>query len=265
MVEPPQIVRRLPLNEHGRDFVIGDVHGAYDLVKQGMRAVSFDRAHDRLFVVGDLIDRGPGSDRVVEFLSQPYVHAVRGNHDHFFCDLTLEEVRTLANVNFIGMRWAAAHDDQRVLAVQRALRQLPVAIEVQTSRGLVGLVHADVPSGMSWQDFVSNLERGDEDSLQCAFESRDRIKSRDESGVRGIGRVFVGHTVQWEGPRRLGNVFAIDTGAVFHEIDKGRGALTIASLVFSTKALGEGIAGAVHALTVDGSGEFGTYVRERGG
>lgn len=265
MGEGFQIVRRLPLNDHGRDFVIGDVHGAYDLVKKGMRAVSFDRSRDRLFVVGDLIDRGPGSDRVVEFLAQPYVHAVRGNHDHFFCDLTLEEVRTLANVNFSGMRWAAEQEDDRVLAVQSALRQLPVAIEVQTARGLVGLVHADVPPGMSWQEFVARLERGDDDALQCAVESRDRIQSRNDSGVSGIGRVFVGHTVQWDGPRRLGNVFAIDTGAVFQELDTGRGALTIASLVFSTKSLGEGMAGAVHALTVEGSGEFGVYARERGG
>ena len=31
----------------------------------------------------------------------------------------------------------------------------------------------------------------------------------------GIGRVFVGHTPQWGGLRRYGNVYAIDTGAVF--------------------------------------------------
>lgn len=63
----------LPCNHHGRDFVVGDIHGEYDLLLEAMRAVRFEPKNDRLLCVGDLIDRGPGSHRVRQFLSQPYV------------------------------------------------------------------------------------------------------------------------------------------------------------------------------------------------
>lgn len=66
-----RLFKKLGANEIGRDFVLGDIHGAYDLVIQGMREVRFNGHKDRLLVVGDLIDRGPGSHRVLEFLQQP--------------------------------------------------------------------------------------------------------------------------------------------------------------------------------------------------
>lgn len=86
----PPIVKRFPLNPKGRDFVIGDVHGTLSLVDRAMEALHFAPAQDRLFSVGDLIDRGPDSARVIEFLSRPYVHAVRGNHE----DMLLTEQST---------------------------------------------------------------------------------------------------------------------------------------------------------------------------
>lgn len=231
------IVKRLPANEIGRDFVVGDIHGAYNLVIQGMREVGFNGRQDRLLVVGDLIDRGPESHRVLEFLQQPYVHAVRGNHDDAFCSIDIDGIKTLAQMNYEGLGWAQDVPDERLLAIQQALAQLPVAIEVQTVRGTVGLVHANVPFGMDWPTFIERLECGDEHVIDIALNGRERIQRRDISGVRGVGRIYVGHTVQWNGPLQLGNVFAIDTGAVFREMKKNRGSLTMVNLLFRTGML----------------------------
>lgn len=233
----PSPVLRLPLNIQGRDFVIGDVHGSFDAVIQGMRAVKFDRTRDRLLCTGDLVDRGPGSHRVVEFLQQPYVHCVRGNHDDEFCSLDIEGLRTLGAVNWNGMGWVCNQSDERLLQVQDALRRLPLVIEVQTARGVVGIVHADVPAGMDWTTFVQCIEAGDEVVRDIALTGRDRIKSNDCSGVPGIGRLYVGHTIQWEGAKRLGNVYAVDTGAVFRELGKDKGCLTMANLLHMTGPL----------------------------
>jgi serine/threonine protein phosphatase 1 len=41
----------------GRDFVLGDLHGTTDLLRLLMEHVAFDPKKDRLFSVGDLIDR----------------------------------------------------------------------------------------------------------------------------------------------------------------------------------------------------------------
>ena len=134
-----QPVLRLPANIKGRDFVVGDIHGAYDLVLQGMRNVGFDADRDRLFCVGDLVDRGNGSARCKVFLQQPYVYAVRGNHDHDVATLTAEEARCLAAINFNGMAWLQFVSPQQLDEIQAALSRLPYVIEVQTARGMVGL------------------------------------------------------------------------------------------------------------------------------
>ncbi len=81
------MTKKLARNERGCDFVVGDIHGAFDLVLRAMDKARFDPAVDRLLSVGDLIDRGDGSHRCARFLAQPYVHAVRGNHEDMLLDL----------------------------------------------------------------------------------------------------------------------------------------------------------------------------------
>lgn len=78
---PPKLVRAMPANERGRDFVVGDLHGCFDLLDRLLEHVRFDPASDRLFSVGDLIDRGPDSPRCAEFLQVSWFHAVKGNHE----------------------------------------------------------------------------------------------------------------------------------------------------------------------------------------
>lgn len=77
----PPLVRVLPSNQVGRDFVIGDLHGCFDLLDRLLDHVRFDPACDRLFSVGDLIDRGPDSLRSLGFLGAPWFYAVKGNHE----------------------------------------------------------------------------------------------------------------------------------------------------------------------------------------
>lgn len=231
------VVRRLPMNTVGRDFVIGDVHGGFDAVVEGMRAVKFDRARDRLLCTGDLVDRGPGSHRVVEFLQKPYVHSARGNHDDDISSLDLVSLRLLGRANWNGMSWVCGLSDERLEQVQAALKALPVAMEIETPRGLVGIVHADVPATMDWKTFLQRLEAGDEGVRETALTGRDRIKRNDCRGVPGVGRLYVGHTIQWDSPKRLGNVFVVDTGSVFREIDKGKGFLTMANVLHVTAPL----------------------------
>lgn len=84
--KPSSLVRALSSNQVGRDFVVGDLHGCFGLLDRLLDHVRFDAACDRLFSVGDLIDRGPDSLRSLEFLDAPWFYAVKGNHE----DLLLE-------------------------------------------------------------------------------------------------------------------------------------------------------------------------------
>ena len=237
-------VLRFPCNTEGRDFVVGDVHGAFTLVVQGMRQAKFNPAVDRLFAVGDLIDRGDESARVAKFLAQPYVHAVRGNHEDALTALyengppDPEVLRVVARWQGMGEWWFHTVDSVRQ-DILTAISRLPLAIEVETERGTVGLIHADVPKGMSWPQFLAALEVGDSCAINTCLEGRDRIKRDDHSGVEGVGRVFVGHTIRHGGPSQFGNVFAIDTGAIFGLKSEGvrPGHLSMARLDANTAAL----------------------------
>lgn len=248
---PPgfQPVRRLPLNRVGRDFAVGDVHGAYDLVIDAMRKVRFDRTRDRLLSVGDLVNRGDDSARALAFLSQPYVYAIRGNHEDLWEELYFdgpprpEVVEAISNVFNLRMDWWQSTPPAKRDTLVAKFAQLPFAMEVQTHRGTVGLVHGDVPADMPWQTFIDRIEAGDEDTIHTALWGRDRSRTDDHSGVEGVGRVFVGHTPHIAGATRRGNVVSIDTGAIFGLLNAqpGHGHLTMANLAFKTESLDAGM------------------------
>lgn len=83
-----------------------------------MEKANFDQAADRLFSVGDLIDRGSGSHRCVRFLAQPYVHAVHGNHEEMLIEIYQDGEPAPEILQFIARRngfgwWLNTKDSQR--------------------------------------------------------------------------------------------------------------------------------------------------------
>jgi hypothetical protein len=73
--------RRIAANTRGRDLAVGDIHGHFQRLQQCLDGVGFNPAVDRLFSVGDLVDRGPHSAQALDWLAQPWFHAVQGNHE----------------------------------------------------------------------------------------------------------------------------------------------------------------------------------------
>ncbi len=205
------VIKRFKQNLNGTDYVVGDIHGEFVKLVEGLRALKFNPKFDRVFSVGDLVDRGANSPAALKWLAQPWFHAVLGNHEEMLLESFGNEKMMCLMLDNGGDWWLHA-DEQMQYRFQKALYRLPLAIEVATEKGNIGIVHADIPSRMSWQNFIARLEANDKKVREIALWSRIRSTSILSKPVDGIFRVYCGHTVVDE-PKIIKNVHFIDTGA----------------------------------------------------
>lgn len=205
-------VVRFPRNTLGRDLAVGDVHGHFPRLREALDVVGFEPARDRLFSVGDLVDRGPCSEAVLQWLDQPWFHPVQGNHEALAINhvrgrwLDYDMYRAAGGGWFLDLQ-----PEQQVLFAER-FEALPLALEIDTAQGPVGILHADCPC-LRWADLLASLQQlplGPQVAEVCQW-SRQRLQDGNTRGVDGLRALLVGHTPQRE-VRVLGNVWHIDTG-----------------------------------------------------
>lgn len=78
----------LDLTEECKDkrvFIVGDVHGTYHEFIRLMEKSSYNPAEDILIFTGDLVDRGPGIDKIIIWHGiNKNAYSVMGNHEYKF-------------------------------------------------------------------------------------------------------------------------------------------------------------------------------------
>jgi serine/threonine protein phosphatase 1 len=199
-----QTVLHVEKNIIGRDFVSGDIHGCFDDLEAELEKVKFDRTQDRLFCVGDLIDRGPQSELAVNYLTQPWFFSVSGNHEHMFLMANSNSVkRFYYRINHMknGGEWAYDMPRKKIKECWKLIRKLPLIIHVGDSI----IIHAALPAVNS----LNVIEKKQNKYLETILWHRGTYPS---ILLPDINQVYVGHTIVSE-PTRHGIVRNIDTGA----------------------------------------------------
>lgn len=140
-------------NASGRDFVVGDLHGCYAELVSALSSVGFDASCDRLFSVGDLVDRGTDSLSTLRLLKEPWFFAVQGNHESMMLsafDRYDSSYHLPTDFVFNGGSWAygLSSDDQQELVDELLplVEGLPYVRSVMDENGEVAfhVAHAEL-------------------------------------------------------------------------------------------------------------------------
>lgn len=109
--ETPKHINLVSPKTGGRQLVIGDVHGCHKTLDALLRKLEVSPV-DQLFFLGDLINRGPDSGKVLDQIIRLndngfQVFALRGNHEQLVLDsakVSNEELRaTLESRNALSL------------------------------------------------------------------------------------------------------------------------------------------------------------------
>jgi len=195
---------RLEKNTVGRDFVCGDIHGCFDDLEDELIKIRFDKTSDRLFCVGDLIDRGPRSELATKYMTSDWFFTVMGNHENMFLMANMDVPNRdmhLENHILNGGEWAYEMDSKNAKAMLSAISKLPLVIQV----GDVIIVHAALPDIES----LKEIERDPVSYMDTILWVRGEYPPLD---IPGISKVYVGHSIVGK-PKQNGKYINIDTGA----------------------------------------------------
>jgi bis(5'-nucleosyl)-tetraphosphatase (symmetrical) len=94
-------------------YAIGDIQGCYDELRRALDVVDFDAAVDRLWCVGDLVNRGPKSLEVLRFIRDLGKAAicVLGNHDLHLLALAAGNSKHRNEASLAGVLTASDRDE----------------------------------------------------------------------------------------------------------------------------------------------------------
>lgn len=202
-------------------IVIGDIHGCYKTLMALIAQLPKDIP---LVFCGDLIDRGPDSKSVVDFVKNNNHYCVSGNHEDMMVKAEdfWEDERLFLDNGGIETRKSYGetldNPSQDYKDAVEWMKSLPVAIEfmnVKNSEGMRLLVSHSSAHGV-WGKL----------NKQNEYLWKQEIMWNRLPNIRAMKNIYnvFGHTPQSNGPRIKIPYANIDTGCVYDQ--EGYGKLT---------------------------------------
>lgn len=170
-----------------RIVIVSDLHGNLEAL------AALPRNYDQLWVLGDLVNYGPDSKKVVDFVRQRAVQVVRGNHDHALaCG---EDPQCHGRFRALAKATARFTQEQLTPADQDYLAGLPLQLELQKDRTRFWLCHAR-PSNPLY-----------------GYAPTDSESWREECSRLPADILLVGHT-HTQFVKKIGNCLLVNPGSL---------------------------------------------------
>jgi len=211
-------------------YAIGDLQGCYEELQQLLKKITFDPSKDRLWFVGDLVNRGPASVECLRFVKSlgPLAVTVLGNHDlHLLAAAegfrkphkndTLDDILNASDrddlLDWLRQRPLMHFDHGHVLvhagllpdwSVEKALslaREVENQLQAANYRDFFAMMYGDKPA--QWDDALTGFDR-----LRIVVNAMTRLRFCTQQGrmdfdAKGeTDAAPVGHLPWFEIPNR---------------------------------------------------------------
>ncbi|MCY9861194.1 metallophosphoesterase [Vibrio coralliirubri] len=265
----------------GRVFFVTDIHGQDEMFFEALKMLQFvnypyeGEKADKLFGLGDMVDRGDGSLNVMSaFRHNPNYESLEGNHERimYLGTRTLPQISKY-NSNAVirgvdrehwlsqGGDWMSQHDFNAVREMADWADTLPFAAELHIDGKVIGLTHAEVvanelATGGFEQDWFNDKNVMWEYTVRAAqtFTDKQKFNWREayeyamtfcrkavrhnmELNVIGVDAVLHGHTIQEYNPLQQGNSLYFDNGCFIKNTDNEKHPLNILEYAPSEDAI----------------------------
>lgn len=187
-------------------IIIGDIHGCYAELMDLLDKVA-PSADDRIIALGDIVDRGPDSDKVLEFFRDtPNATSLMGNHEHKHVRSACGETRPAISQVIVKLQLEDAYPQWvEFMAGFSSHIELPEAILVH------GFFEPDVPLAEQDEEVMIGTASGEE--RVC-----DRYFNHWYENYAGPKPLITGHHSylrNGEPVIRDGLFYGIDTGCAY--------------------------------------------------
>ena len=194
------------------------MHGCFRTLDRALSELEFDPSSDRLFGVGDLVNRGRHSEEALSWLEERFHAVVMGNHERPIRDWFRAKLLPGRPRSLPWLRKIPSDHYQRWFD---ALDAMPFALTIETRHGPVGVIHAQVPDP-DWNrslELISTGSRGISDIALLGFETEEEEARARAQPVEDLRALVHGHWPVKEVETTL-NRWNIDTGAGHPELNR---------------------------------------------
>ncbi|WP_024597750.1 metallophosphoesterase [Pseudoalteromonas sp. TAE56] len=194
------------INDERRVFVIGDLDGDLQALKNALNNVSFNPERDTLFCLGDFVDRGDKTYDLFTYLQAIRACMILGNHEHLMLESLLsndEAAFKLWTDN--GGNWHKLVSSEKLDVMCDELLTKPLSIVLEYCGYKIGLSHTFAQS-WDWENYPDDKSM----IVQSLLWDREVVKQNKVVKSHGVDFSIHGHN-STKAPFWVDNSYHIDT------------------------------------------------------